>query len=188
MYGRELAGLILMGTGGQSLAAAAAGKLVCEGVSLARGPRAYSAFLEKAAMAYFCCPFRPVRTRCDWLSSVPEEVDRFLEDPLCGRPFTTSGYTEIFNMIISLAGLGPGEHLPKDLPVLFLSGQQDPVGGMGRGVRRVAGRYRKSGMGQVSVKLYPEARHELLHERCREEVLGDLVSWIQEKTAKQASG
>ncbi len=188
IYGRELAGLILMGTGGQSLAAAAAGKLVCEGVSLARGPRAYSAFLEKAAMAYFCRPFRPVRTRCDWLSSVPEEVDRFLADPLCGRPFTASGYTEIFNMIISLAGLGPGEHLPKDLPVLFLSGQQDPVGGMGRGVQRVAGRYRKSGMGQVSVKLYPEARHELLHERCREEVLGDLVSWIQEKTAEQASG
>ena len=52
----------------------------------------------------------------------------------------------------------------------------------------MAGRYRKSGMEQVSVKLYPEARHELLHERCREEVLGDLVSWIQEKTAKQASG
>ena len=66
-----------------------------------------------------------------------------------------------------------------DTPVYFFSGDQDPVGSMGRGVKKVAGLFRRAGCRDVTVKLYPGGRHEMLHETNRQEVLADLLSWLE---------
>ena len=71
--------------------------------------------------------------------------------------------------------------VPKDLPVLVISGDQDPVGGMGRGVRQVATDLWRAGVRDVTLRLYPGARHELLNEVNREEVTADLMRWIGQR-------
>lgn len=69
--------------------------------------------------------------------------------------------------------------MPKNLPVLFLSGEEDPVGGFGKGVRKVVELFREIGMKKVICKLYPNDRHEILNELDRKKVYQDLYEWIQ---------
>ncbi len=71
--------------------------------------------------------------------------------------------------------------IPRNLPVLLISGEQDPVGGFGKGVRRVYKQLLSIGMKDVSMKLYPKARHELLNEINRQEVYEDLRNWMEGK-------
>ena len=72
--------------------------------------------------------------------------------------------------------------MPKDLPVYFMSGDHDPVGQMGAGVRQVAEQFKKAGMENVTVKLYQDARHELFNELNRDEVTADLIAWLANQT------
>ena len=68
--------------------------------------------------------------------------------------------------------------MPKDLPVYFMSGDHDPVGQMGKGVEQVAEQFRRVGMTHLTVKLYPDARHELFNELNRDQVTLDLIAWL----------
>ena len=72
--------------------------------------------------------------------------------------------------------------MPKDLPVYFMSGDHDPVGQMGTGVRQVAEQFKKAGIKDITVKLYPDARHELFNELNRDEVTRELIAWLEKKT------
>ena len=72
------------------------------------------------------------------------------------------------------------EKIPKDLPIIFLSGDMDPVGQCGKGVRKVYELVKASGVKDVSLKLYPGARHELHHETNKDEFLADVVNWIEQ--------
>lgn len=72
------------------------------------------------------------------------------------------------------------ENMKKDLPVFFVAGGDDPVGNYGKGVRKCAAAFQKAGMRQVSVRIYPLCRHEILNEINREEIFGDILNWINE--------
>ena len=69
--------------------------------------------------------------------------------------------------------------MKKDLPVLFIAGEEDPVGPYGKGVQKAAGKFRKAGMANVDCKIYPECRHEILNELNKQEVYEDMVNWMQ---------
>ncbi len=69
------------------------------------------------------------------------------------------------------------EKIPKKLPVLFLSGNDDPVGEMGKGVERLMNAYKEAQINDVSVNFYP-GRHDILHEACQDHVIGDIVEWL----------
>ena len=75
------------------------------------------------------------------------------------------------------------KNTPKDLPMYILSGDQDPVGEMGAGVKRVFRDYKKIGMKNITLKLYPGGRHEMFNETNRNEVLADMMNWINETIA-----
>ena len=74
------------------------------------------------------------------------------------------------------------DHLPKDLPVFFVAGQDDPVGAFGKGVCKVYEKYKTAGIRKVDLKLYPGDRHEILNETDREQVYEDLYRWLDEIT------
>jgi len=181
VHGDHLDGVIIMGTGGQPLWMAAAGKLAAVAVGTVMGKRYQSHLMQEMVLGSYNRAFRPNRTPNDWLSRDEAEVDRFLQDPYCNIPFTCQAYADLFNLLIDLELGRQFEGIPRDLPVLFVSGEQDPVGGFGKGVKRVYRRFKDMGMEDVSMKLYPGARHELLNETNREEVYGDLWSWMKEK-------
>ena len=178
-YGGELQGAILMGTGWQPRAAARAGRALCHLLAAFHGWRYRSKLVDSMAFGSYNRSFRPARTSKDWLNRDEKEVDRYLSEERCSFRFTLNGYDSLFSALERLCDKELLARAPKDLPVLFLSGDDDPVGDRGRGVQKAAQSLRDAGMRRVEVKLYPGARHELLVELNRQEVFADIGSFIQ---------
>ena len=122
--------------------------------------------------------FAPARTPFDWLSRDTVEVDKYIADPRCGFLFTARGYYDMFTGLKSLSRLHRLAALPGDLPVLFISGDADPIGTQGKGVNTVAQQFRDAGVRDVTVHLYPGARHELFNETNRDEITAELIDWL----------
>lgn len=175
-YGPEMDGLILSGTGYYSRTVAQAGLWIARHQKLDEP----SKLVDKIAFSGNNRPFRPARTPFDWLSRDEKQVDAYVADPLCGFLFTGRAYRDFFGGLSDLEIPGRLEKMPKHLPVLFISGDQDPVGQMGKGVKKVAENFRSVGMKNVTVKLYPGARHELFNEINKDEVDQDLAQWLEE--------
>ena len=120
-----------------------------------------------------------VRTKSDWLTRDETIVDAYEADPDCG--FVTSAGL-LRDMLVGLKFIHNKNHLMQmehTLPVLFLSGEEDPVGGYGTGVRAAAEAFQKAGVHKVSLRLYSQGRHEMLNELNRDEVYGDILGWIE---------
>ncbi len=118
------------------------------------------------------------RTTHDWLTRDEKIVDAYLADPMCGFDATTG---LLRDMMMGLRYIQEPVHLQrmkKDLPILFIAGQDDPVGGYGKGVKQTADAFRQAGMQDVSLRLYPLCRHELLNEINKEEVYAYLLKWL----------
>ena len=122
--------------------------------------------------------FAPARTPFDWLSRDTAEVDKYISDPRCGFLFTARGYYDMFTGLKNLSRLHRLAALPGDLPVLFISGDADPIGTQGKGVNTVAQQFRDAGVRDVTVRLYPGARHELFNETNRDEITAELIDWL----------
>lgn len=121
------------------------------------------------------------RTSHDWLSRDNKIVDAYIAHPLCG--FVPSGGL-LRDMMQGIYFIEQKENLNamrKDLPVFFIAGGDDPVGSYGKGVHQAAEAFRKAGMADVSVRIYPLCRHEILNEINKEEIYEDVVAWINSK-------
>lgn len=183
-HGEELTGAIIMGTGCQPRIAAQMGKFLTKRIAARKGWKYRSAFVDNMAFGGYNKKFEPARTSKDWLSRDEKAVDAYLADKRCSFLFTVNGY---YNLFVSLEKLTRKEYLiqmPKALPVLFVAGQDDPVGNFGKGVDKVAAQFKKLGMKDVSEKLYPQARHEILQEINRQEVYEDLSRWLESRLSK----
>ncbi len=121
---------------------------------------------------------RKARTPMDWLSRDEKTVDAYLKDPLCGFTFTVNGFQTLLELVARLYQSGNLEKMPKELPVLFVSGAEDPVGDYGKGVERAYQSFLDVGMKNVKKKLYENDRHELLNEVDRKQVYEDIWQWI----------
>jgi alpha-beta hydrolase superfamily lysophospholipase len=132
------------------------------------------------ALGGFNEPFEPARTRYDWLSRDADEVDAYIADPLSGdeMPLTYGYAAEMFALSVRSATAEGVARLPEGLPVLLLAGRRDPVGGVDAGqVTALARLLRHRGL-PVEQHLYPDARHEVFNETNRDEVTGDLLTWL----------
>jgi alpha-beta hydrolase superfamily lysophospholipase len=121
-------------------------------------------------------PFAPARTRFDWLSRDPDEVDRYIADPMCGddNPLTYGYLIDLFDVVAPAR-----EQLASiTCPVFVIAGDQDPAGAMGAYPTTLTEALSAAGVG-VDFKLYEGARHELLNETNRDEVTADIIDWLQ---------
>jgi len=125
------------------------------------------------------------RTEFDWLSRDQKEVDKYINDDLCGFCFTTNGFETLFTALKQVSAKLWYKTVPSELPILLISGENDPVGEYGKGVKQVFEDLKKTGHQNVIMKLYPEARHELLNELNRDEVMSDIIGWMDKILAKQ---
>lgn len=176
---RRVVGAIVLGTAGDPGPGARVARLLALAEARARGPRHPSAVLESQVLAPYNVPFAPGRTVVDWLSRDDDEVSAYLADPLCGFTCTAGFYRDLLEGGLAVSSRRAFESVPNDLPLLIASGAEDPVGGAGKGVVQVATRMRRAGVRDVTLRLYPGARHELLNETNREEVTRDLLAWIE---------
>ena len=179
MYGKGLSGAIIMGTGYQRSAVLNMGQLVCRVIAAFKGWRYRSRFVDKLSFGSYNKRFEPGETSKDWITSDKDHRQKYVNDPLCSFMFTLGGYYQMFEGMKVLTRRESMERIPKDLPVLFVAGADDPVGAFGKGVEKVYKKYKTAGMQQVSMHLYEGDRHEILNETDREQVYEDLYQWIE---------
>lgn len=178
VYGKEADGAILMGTGDEPLAVLLTGRAAVGIIGRIRGWRYRSAFLQNLVLGDFDRKFKPAQTPSDWLSSDSKKVKEYVDDPMCSFLFTCQAYKDFFKTMLDLKSSFWLKRIPKDIPILLLSGREDPVGGRGRGVRRVYKGFCRLGLADVNIRLYDNCRHELLNEKNREQVYQDILLWI----------
>lgn len=172
--GRDLSGLVLSGPLGVNPELADTVTALEAAVAAGMGDQALD------ALGAFNQAFEPARTRYDWLSRDPAEVDAYIADPLAGdeMPLTYAYAAEMFGLSVRAATPDGVAQLPDGLPVLLLTGSRDPVGGTEASqVEALAGLLRDRGH-PVDLHVYPDARHEVFNETNRDEVTGDLLTWL----------
>ena len=173
-------GFILMGTGAPPEALVSAGSLLAGSMRKLKGEMYRSPLLYKLSLGNYNAKFKPVKTPYDWLTRDESLSKDFGEDESCQFIFTTAAYQDFFRLILNVAKEEMAGHARTDAPILIISGDNDPVGDNGKGVRKVYERLHKAGVDRLEMVLYEGARHEILHEINRQEVFEDLYEWIAE--------
>jgi alpha-beta hydrolase superfamily lysophospholipase len=131
-----------------------------------------------ADLSGFNAPFEPGRTGFEWLSRDEAQVDAYVADPLCGFGYDVAGMKAVYAGARAAADPASAARISRDLPVYVAVGDQDPVGdGLVR-VHALVQRYRDAGLSDVELHVYPGARHEVFNETNRDEVEGDLLTWL----------
>ncbi|WP_133063020.1 alpha/beta hydrolase, partial [Psychrobacter sp. DAB_AL32B] len=113
-----------------------------------------------------------------WLNEDPAAVEAYEADPLNGFTFTNNGFMTLFTLMEAGLNKNWATTIAKDFPILFISGENDPIGDMGRGIRKIASRLEKQHFSNVSAQLYPHMRHEPLHEKNNNVVYQDILDWL----------
>src|SRR5215472_1301506 len=129
-------------------------------------------------LSAFNAPFQPARTDYDWLSRDEAIVDAYVADPLCGFGIDTESAKGMFVGARRLADPEQVGRMRKDLPVYIAVGEVDPVNGGLTLLTPLTDRYKAAGLTDVTVRTYPEARHEILNETNNAEVIGELTAWL----------
>ena len=170
-----------MGTGCQPTLVLHAGMALVRLAVRLEGRSGRSAGLHRLVLGNFNRRFERRVTEHQWLSRCTEENRKYEADPYCQFLFTNGAFEDFFRAMIQLDRKKDFQNIPKALPILFLSGSEDPVGGRGRGVRKACHIFSALGCRDVTMKLYPGARHELLNEQNRAEVFEDIAAWIHSR-------
>lgn len=179
LYGDDFDGAIIMGSGFKSKATLNSALFFVKTNALFCGWRNRSKLIKNLAFGSYNKKFKPARTENDWLSKNPENVDAYERDGLCGFSFTNNGYSILFNIIKQACSDKTIKAVPKDLPVFFVAGADDPVGDYGKGVIKAKRKFVEAGVKDVSIKLYKGGRHEILNDDCRDEVMEDILAFIE---------
>lgn len=122
--------------------------------------------------------FKPAKTDFDWLSRDLSVGEKFASDPFCGRIFSAGFYNNLAFGAKKLFSPLKQAFVPTELPILMLSGSDDPVGSGPKGCKQVYKVYKRAGLENLSKKIYPGARHEIINETNKEEVYRDIHNWV----------
>ena len=155
---------ILIGTGNQPVPVLWVMKKIVSGQSKKYGFEKASPLVQKLLFGVYNQQFKPNRTSADWLTSDPAQQDAYQADPLCRKQIASGLCWLLLDGIQRTGAARSNAHWPKNLPVLLLSGADDPVGSKGKGVLQVEHLLKKAGLKNVQLLLVPGARHDLLHE------------------------
>lgn len=177
-FGRTIRGAILMGSAGDPGPAAKVAKLIAR-LQMRRDPTKPSAILDRLTMGGYNRSFKNPRTKFDWLTRDQTEVDNYMADPFCGIVCSSGFFHDLFTGLEQIHDPSLIKKIPPELPILVVSGEADPVGGNGRGIRQFVRLYEECGLQAIEMILYPAARHELLNETNRREVIDDILAWLR---------
>ena len=175
----------LSGSNGKPPPIAALGKLVARIERMRVGKRNPSPIMQKLSFGEYNKAFAPNRTEFDWLSRDPEEVDKYVADPLCGFAISTQAWIDFLAGLHRVANPSNVAKVPKGMPLYLFAGDRDPVGDFSKGMKKLYDAYKRAAIFDVRLKLYPGARHETLNETNRQEVTNDFIAWCDEIIAAQ---
>lgn len=180
-YGAGIDAAVIMGTGMQHKAVLVLSRMLAAVQGMIFGAEKKGKLLDKLAFGSYNRRIANPKTPFDWLSRDGERVEQYLNDPMCGFVFTINGFQTLFELISRLYHSENLGRIPKKMPVFLLSGDADPVGDYGRGVRKAYISLRAVGLEDIKVKMYEGGRHELLNETNRQDVMQDIYNWIEKR-------
>ena len=178
--GEGLTGAIIVGTGSESDTKTRVGLTLVRALARSKGWHYRAESLQEMTYSSAYKGFDLTYTDLEnsWICSDPEIMKAYIDDARCGFLFTTSGFEALLSTVLFVNQKKNIERIPKELPLLITSGENDAVGNLGKGVKNVYQQYVKAGITDVECKLYPDARHEILNEPIKEEVYADILDWI----------
>lgn len=175
LFSTKVNGLILCGTGLNNNLMLRTARLLSKCIIKVKGPRHKSKILDKMTFGSYNKNFKPNRTNFDWLNTIDSEVDKYVEDKYCGGIFSAAFFRDFFSMLITINN--NNELISKDIPILLVSGKDDPVGNMGKSVNKLYNEYIRLKIKDVNMKLY-EGRHEILQDIEKEIIINDIILWL----------
>lgn len=170
-------GVILSGSPDINTVAAARELVAAEAERVGRN--GVSDVLEEAIISTFANAIPDARTSQDWLSRDPAEVQRYLDDPLCGFPLCTGAWLDLIDAMLCTADRSGVQTVRTDLPAYIFSGSADPVHNNWEAVSRLHSNYCHAGLTDIQVRSYSGGRHEMLKETNRAQVMEDLLLWLE---------
>ena len=172
---------IISGTGNQGAALVNGGLFMGNLVTGLKGAHHYSKFLNNLAFGSYNKIYDNPKTEYDWLSRDEANVQKYIDDPLCGFIPSCSLFRDMMTGVKFITNKKNLTAMNKDMPVYFMSGDMDPVGECGKGVQKAYNNFLEAGMKDVSIKLYPGGRHEMLNEINKDGVYTDILAWLDSK-------
>ena len=179
-YGKGLAGAIICGTGQVPGAAASLAGWLARRQAKSKGIDSHSSLIQSLADGAYSKQIKDARTPLDWLNTDPAKVDDYIADPLCGVMFNVGGYASLMDLAKEGCSLQCARSAPSGLPILFIAGDEDPVGNNGKGVKAAYENYARASETRPQIKLYKGMRHEILNEPDHEKVYADVLEWLEE--------
>jgi alpha-beta hydrolase superfamily lysophospholipase len=179
-YGNEIDGVILSGSAAMMGANVLMGKMISKVQRTFLGEHKKSYLIDKLSMGNYNAKIKNLKYEHQWLSTDLEEVKKYEEDPLCGEVLTIGFYYYLFRALSIMYNKNRTINIPKKLPIYIISGEEDPVGSYGKSVKKLYKFYEDMGIENVNIKLYCEARHEILNEVNKEKVYSDIHTWVQQ--------
>jgi alpha-beta hydrolase superfamily lysophospholipase len=137
-----------------------------------------ASLINKMSFGTYNKQFKPNRTEFDWVNSNTEEVDKYVNDTLCGFTCTNRFYYDFLKGLKNIQKERNIQKINKELPIFIIAGEEDPVGQMGKGIKLLHQTY-KNYNHQIKYKLYPKMRHEILLETRKEAVFDDIKEWLE---------
>ena len=178
-HSASLHGAILSGSNFQPVALYRAARLIARAERLRQGVRGRSALIEFLSFGSFNKAFKPNRTAFDWLSRDPNEVDKYINDPLCGFRCTNQLWIDLLGGLQQISKASNLAQIDPGLPILVMGGECDPVS-EGKRLKSLAHALREAGSQHLQLNIYPQARHEVFNETNRDEVTADVLRWLDQ--------
>ncbi|AZP71007.1 alpha/beta hydrolase [Pseudomonas poae] len=178
-HSASLSGVVLSGSNFQPVALYRAARVIARIERARQGLRGRSALIEFLSFGSFNKAFKPNRTAFDWLSRDPAEVDKYINDPLCGFRYTNQLWIDLLGGLQQISKASNLAQIDPGLPILVTGGECDPVS-EGKRLTSLANALREAGCQHLQLKIYPQARHEVFNETNRDEVTADVLTWLDQ--------
>lgn len=180
IHNENLSGAIIMGTGCVPDGTMKFGMWLCKVIAAFRGWNYRSKLIQSLS---YSKPYKKFDLygkdyTNSWLTKDTEQVKKYYGDPRCTFMFTVNGYYGLMEAVYFDNQMENIKKVPKDLPIFMVSGEQDPVGDLGEGVKKVYHMYKDAGIEDLTYKLYENDRHEILNETDRQQVFSDIYAWL----------
>lgn len=155
------------------------GKLVARLNMCFFGEKNRSRFINTLAFGGYAKKYPKDAPEYFWISRDEDIRRAYANDRFCTFKFTSAAYYDLFDVLGRVSRRSWAKKLKKDTPILMISGDMDPVGNYGKGVMKIYRRLKEAGIGDVTLRLYPDGHHEMLNEINRYDVFYDILSWLK---------
>ena len=176
LYGDSIDGVVLSGSALNKGLLFKVGYKLAKHICKKHGRKYHSELMNNMSFGSYNKKFKPNRTEYDWLSQNEENVDKYIADEYCGTLFTVSFFMDMIHLFLVMGD--DFNKVPVDLPIYIMSGDHDPVGSMGKAVKKLYEVYKQNNVKDVEMILYPNGRHEMLNEINKEEVYNNVLAWF----------